>query len=143
MDELRALVGKWRKGEIKDCYFCREIGMPCSQHDAMRKCADELESLLHSAEPASTVGEQWLPGSAIKCWWCAHERERTEPVSEPNIFATEGDEVMVRAVVIDAHWADKRLYKVRLTKVNRRGLMEQEDMELWVHDKNLRLPEQA
>ncbi len=62
-------------------------------------------------------------------------------MSEPNVFATEGDEVMVRATVIDAHWADKKLYKVRLTKV-RLPMQMETDLELWVHDKNLRPAEQ-
>ena len=61
-------------------------------------------------------------------------------MSEPNVFATEGDEVMVRATVIDAHWADKKLYKVRLTKVSL-PLQSEADLEVWVHDKNLRQPE--
>lgn len=63
-------------------------------------------------------------------------------MSEPNVFLAEGDEVMVRATVIDAHWADKKLYKVRLTKV-RLPMQLETDMEVWVHDKNLRMPEQA
>jgi len=62
-------------------------------------------------------------------------------MSEPNVFATEGDEVMIRATVIDAHWADKKLYKVRLTKVLL-PLQAETDIEVWVHDKNLRPPEQ-
>ena len=61
-------------------------------------------------------------------------------MSEPNVFATEGDEVMIRATVIDAHWADKKIYKVRITKV-RLPLQAETDLELWVHDKNLRQPE--
>ena len=63
-------------------------------------------------------------------------------MSEPNVFATEGDEVMVRATVVDAHWADKRLYKVRLTKIRLPGQIEQ-DVEMWVHDRSLRKPEGA
>ena len=62
-------------------------------------------------------------------------------MSEPNVFAAEGDEVMIRATVIDAHWADKKLYKVRLTKV-RLPMQMETDLELWVHDKNLRPAEQ-
>ena len=62
-------------------------------------------------------------------------------MSEPNVFATEGDEVMIRATVIDAHWADKKLYKVRLTKVRLPSQLET-DLEVWVHDKNLRPAEQ-
>ena len=62
-------------------------------------------------------------------------------MSEPNVFATEVDTVMLRATVVDAHWADKRLYKVRLTKVRLPGQVEA-DTEIWVHDKNLRMPEQ-
>jgi len=62
-------------------------------------------------------------------------------VSEPNVFATEGDEVMIRATVIDAHWADKKLYKVRITRVRLPAQLET-DHEIWVHEKNLRLPEQ-
>jgi hypothetical protein len=72
----------------------------------------------------------------------AQQGSEDEPVSEPNIFATEGDEVMVRAVVVDAHWADKRLYKVRLRKV-RLPMQLETDVEMWVHDKDLREPEQA
>ena len=62
-------------------------------------------------------------------------------MSEPNVFATEGDEVMIRATVIDAHWADKKLYKVRLTKVTL-PLQSEGDLEVWVHDKNMRRLEQ-
>ena len=62
-------------------------------------------------------------------------------MSEPNVFATEGDEVMVRATVIDAHWADKKLYKVRLTKVVL-PLQSEADLEVWVYDKDMRPAEQ-
>jgi hypothetical protein len=62
-------------------------------------------------------------------------------MGEPNVFVTEGDEVLVRAVVIDAHWADKRLYKVRFRKV-RLPMQLETDVEMWVHDRNLRPPEQ-
>lgn len=63
-------------------------------------------------------------------------------MSEPNVFLTEGDEVMIRATVVDAHWADKKLYKVRLTKV-RLPMQLEADVEVWVHDRNLRMPESA
>ena len=63
-------------------------------------------------------------------------------MSEPNVFATEGDEVMVRATVIDARWANKKLYKVRLTKVSL-PLQSEADLEVWVHDKNMRPAEQS
>ena len=63
-------------------------------------------------------------------------------MSEPNVFATEGDEVMVHAIIIDAHWADKKLYKVRLTKVTL-PLQSEADLEVWVHDKNMRRLEQS
>ena len=62
-------------------------------------------------------------------------------MSEPNVFATEGDEVMVRATVIDARWANKKLYKVRLTKVSL-PLQSEADLDVWVHDQNLRPLEQ-
>ena len=62
-------------------------------------------------------------------------------MSDSNVFATEGDEVMVRATVIDAHWADKKLYKVRLTKVSL-PLQSEADLDVWVHDKNMRRLEQ-
>ena len=63
-------------------------------------------------------------------------------MSKPHVFATGGDEVMVRATVIDAHWADKKLYKVRLTKVSL-PLQSEADLEVWVHYKNMRPLEQA
>jgi hypothetical protein len=63
-------------------------------------------------------------------------------MSEPNVFVRDGDEVLVRATVVDAHWADKKLYKVRFTKVSL-PLQIDVDVEMWVSDRHLRMPEQA
>jgi len=62
-------------------------------------------------------------------------------MGEPNVFVRDGDEVMVRATVIDAHWADKKLYKVRFTRVSL-PLQIDVDVEMWVSDRHLRMPEQ-
>lgn len=57
-------------------------------------------------------------------------------MSEPNVFLSDGDSVAVQAVVVDAHWRDKRIYKVRIET-------QSGPIELYIRDKYLREPESA
>lgn len=57
-------------------------------------------------------------------------------MSEPNVFLSDGDSVAVQAVVVDAHWRDKRIYKIRIET-------QSGPMELYIRDKYLREPESA
>lgn len=57
-------------------------------------------------------------------------------MSEPNGYWKNRDEVMVRAVVVDDHWRDKRLYEVEIATQN--GLV-----RFYIRDRELRQPEEA
>jgi hypothetical protein len=66
----------------------------------------------------------------------ASRKKKETLMGEPNGYWKNRDEVMVRAVVVDDHWRDKRLYQVEIA--TQEGLV-----RLYIRDRELREPEQA
>lgn len=56
-------------------------------------------------------------------------------MSEPNVWLRQGEPVMVLAVVVDDHWRDKGLYKVKICG-NTDGSADKY-VDIWVHDRSL------
>lgn len=46
LEAVSKLVEKWRNLEKSRCYFCRTMGIFCSQHQETQNCADELAAAL-------------------------------------------------------------------------------------------------
>ena len=107
--------------------------------DTIKTMTHVLRAKLFPLLEAGQAMRDEAPSILGKPWDSAKEAKGGQ-VSEPNV--TEGDEVMVRATVIDAHWADKKLYKVRVTKVTL-PLQSEAGLEVWVHDKDMRRLEEA